>query len=147
MAGEEGLVLLDDIVPADPAVTVTAQYQTGGLAEPLRGGRAVLVHGKRAWLRLELVGNEELSLECHPERRLDDIHWGYYFAECRWFPVTAKYVPHESEPLVTVFLDAPEQAPGCCAVERGGNGLAVLLPSGRRVCFELGTEGWRFVGL
>jgi hypothetical protein len=143
LVGDEGLVFLDDIVPTDPAAEIRAQYQCGGVTEAIDGGRAVLVRGRKVTLRLDLLTRPETALELRPERSLHDVHWGYHFAQCRLFPVTANYRADERDPLVTTFVEAGGVVPAC-RVERAGDELTVVMPSGRRVGFGWCEDGWRF---
>jgi len=140
MAGEDGMVLLDDIV-ADG--DVAAQYQCGGVTTLAGAGRAVMVSGARARLRVDLATRTDAVLELKPERSLHDTHWGYHFADCRLFPVAATYQAEEMNPLVAVFLDATEGDPPASRVERSGAELTVRLPSGRAVRFAHHGGCWR----
>jgi len=138
LAGEEGVVVLDDIVAEGE---VTAQYQCGGPARRV-GPRAVTVRGARAALRLELFRRGAVAPELHPERSLHVTHWGYHFADCRWFPVTATYRANASDPLVTVITDAARRAPAPSRVLRGADAITVRLPSGLVVRFARLAAGW-----
>ena len=141
--GEEGLVLLDDIVAPG---RILAQYQCGGVTSATSDGRSVLVAGPRARLRLELATRAEATLALKPERSLHDTHWGYHFADCRLFPVTAEYAAEAMDPLVTVCLDATEGEPPACGVERTERALAIRLPSGRSVHFVYCSGQWQLDG-
>lgn len=99
--GEAGVVVLDDIVPANPAAPVTSQWQCGGTVE-MDGESAVLINGERARMRLALDGAKPVI---QPERTLHDVHWGYHFARCRHFPVLAKYAAAAATPLVAVATE------------------------------------------
>jgi hypothetical protein len=143
LVGDEGLILLDDIVPTDSAVELCSLYQCGGETGPIEGGRALLVKGREATLRLDLLTRPDALIELRPERTLHDVHWGYHFAQCRLFPVRATYRADESDPLVSTFMDA-KQALSVCRIEREGRELTVVLPSGRRVGFGWCKDGWRF---
>jgi hypothetical protein len=138
LAGEEGVVVLDDIAAAGE---VTAQYQCGGPTRRV-GPRAVLVRGARSALRLELFRRGAVSPGLHPERSLHDTHWGYHFADCRWFPVTASYRAAGSDPLITVVTDATRRAPAPSRVRRSPDAIAVRLPSGLTVHFARLAAGW-----
>lgn len=142
LVGDEGLVLLDDVLPADPGATIRAQYQCGGPVSTAAHGRSVLIEGRQARLRLELLTCAEVRLAPQPERSLHDTHWGYHFADCRWFPVTADYRAAEAEPLVSVILDVTRGAPPAARLERGAGSLTVVLPSGVRIGFACGPGGW-----
>jgi hypothetical protein len=137
------LILLDDIVPADSAVEICSQYQCGGVTGPIEGGRAWLVKGSEATLRLDLLTRPGALIELRPERTLHDVHWGYHFAQCRLFPVRVTYRADESDPLVSTFMDSTRRMSGC-RLERQGRELLVILPSGRRVGFGWCKDGWRF---
>lgn len=142
LIGARAIVLLDDIVAAEgrPGV-VLAQYQCGGATEELVPGRALLIAGQNERLRLHLLTRPDLRLECHPERDLHDTHWGYHFADCRHFPVTGAYQAEESDPLITVFLDA-SQAEGEPVLERDSERLTVALPGGESIAFRQTPSGW-----
>ncbi len=143
MLGEEGLVLLDDIVPTRSGALVTAQYQTGGPTEDVASGRGVITRGERAAMRCDVLTRPGLALTRHEERTFHDSHWGYHFAECRWFPVTGEYTPDEMDPLVTVFLDATERDPGAAIARSDPNRLTVTLPSGAKAVFAYFDGRWQ----
>jgi len=143
MVGQEHIVLLDDIAGSCAGATVLAQYQAGGETEDLGDGRAVLIRGRQARLRLELLTRPELHLECRPERDLKDTHWGYKFAECRLFPVVGEYAADEADPLVTVFADATDAELPPSRLRRGDSEIAVVLPTGREVVFACHEGRWR----
>ena len=141
MVGDEGLVLLDDIV-IEGAKPVAAQYQCGGEPEDLADGRSLLIHGRDAKLRLDLLSRKGLSLNVRKEIELSTLKWGYSFAECRWFPVKGWYRAAERDPLVTTFVDATETDPGRPELKRRKDRLVVTLPSGRDVAFVYQGERW-----
>jgi hypothetical protein len=140
LAGDEGIVLLDDIAAAG---RVTTQFQCGGVTALLRSGRGVTVKGQRARMRIEWATRPDAVVRLTPERSLHDTHWGYHFADCRLFPVTLTYVARATEPLAVVFTDATRTTPRLCRVDRGADSLAVLLPSGRRVLFARRGGRWQ----
>jgi hypothetical protein len=142
MVGEEGVVLLDDIVPADPAAEIFVQYQCGGETRDIGAGRTVHVQGDAAALQIDLLGRDALGLELQPERDLKSTHWGYKFADCRHFPVTGTYAAEEGDPLITVFTEASGAA-AKPAVTREGDRLTVGLPGGGSAGFVLLPTGWR----
>jgi hypothetical protein len=139
LAGDEGVVLLDDIVAAGK---VTARYTCGGVTRP-RGAQGVDISGTKARLRMELLGRAEARPVLEPERSLHDSHWGYHFADCLLFPVTAEYAADVKSPLVTVFLDETDGKKGACKVERKDDRLTVRLPGGARVCFAFEGGVWQ----
>jgi len=144
LAGEEGVVLLDDILPADPGAKILAQYQAGGETRDLGSGRAIMIQGARARLKLQLLTRSDLHLTLHPERSLHDTHWGYHFADCRLFPLSGTYTVAQADPLLTVFLDATNADPGTARLVREDNALVVRLPSGRDLAFARHDGAWRF---
>ena len=95
-------------------------------------------------MRMDFLGGGAMKVAVHPERSLHDTHWGYHFADCRLFPVTAAYRPDEMDPLVTVFLDAAQRRPGACRRVQRGSALCVILPSGCCVRFVHDAGGWVF---
>jgi hypothetical protein len=144
LIGDEGMVLLEDILPVDADAQVVAQFQCGGEASSA-DGRTLLVRGTEAVMQLAMLTRPALALTVQPERSLHDTHWGYHFSTCRHFPATGAYQAEELDPLVMVGLDATAGAPGPCAIERSWSGLDVILPSGRRVGFRY-TEGrWALI--
>jgi hypothetical protein len=92
---------------------------------------------------MELLGRAEARPVLEPERSLHDSHWGYHFADCLLFPVTAGYMAEEKSPLVTVFLDETDGKKGACKVERKDDRLTVRLPGGARVCFAFEGGVWQ----
>ncbi len=141
MLGEEGVVMLDDIVV--PEGKVLAQYQAGGATSDLGEARAILIEGAKAKLGLQLLTRPELKLTLHPERNLHDIHWGYHFATCRWFPLDGEYTPDEMDPLITVFLDATKRKPKAAKCKIKDGVAMISLPSGRKIVFQYFDGQWR----
>lgn len=142
MLGEEGLVMLDDIV-AGPQTKVLTQYQAGGVTSDLGEGRSVLIEGVKAKLGLQLVTRAELKLTLHTERTFHDSHWGYHFAKCRWFPVDGEYTPDEMDPLVTVFLDATKRKARIAKCKIKDGVATISLPGGRKITFQYFDGQWR----
>ena len=145
MVGHEGLVLLDEIEPPEgrDGIPVVAQYQAGGETELSDTGRGVRIQGQKSCLKLELFGPDAVALTCQPERDLNDVHWGYHFADCRHFPVTATYKATVTAPLVTVITDTTEDVKGEARCDLAAKRLTVTMPSERQVRFAKLQTGWR----
>ena len=141
MVGEEGLILLDDI--AAPGGTVLAQYQCGGVTEAIACGQTVMIRGDHAKVCLDLYAPADIQLTLLPERTFHDTHWGYHFAECRWFPVTGTYLIHETGPLITTMLDATETTPTAPTVTRTDGQISITLPSGASVFYQYFDGHWQ----
>lgn len=139
MVGDQGLVLLDDIV-ADQ--TVTAQYQCGGPTKALDDD-TILIAGETARVRMDVCHQPRLKLTCHEERNLHDTHWGYHFADCRMFPVTGEYDANETEPLITIFSDATGDIPQTWTIDRRDREILVQTPRGDGVRFVKLNDGWQ----
>ncbi len=134
--GASGVVVLDDIDSDRP---VTAQYQCGGPTKRLSLPAAWRIQGKRAALDVRLFGIDGDRPALAAERTLHDVHWGYHFADCRWFPVAALW--KAKAPLVTVITAAGKA--GKAAVTRRPGRIAVSLPDGHTVIFCAHADGWR----
>ncbi len=141
MVGEEGVISLDDIVPANPGAPIRLQYQTGGETS-LIGGSGVLVTGRKISMRLDLLSPAQCRLTLQPERTLHDTHWGYHLSDCRLFPVLADCTVQDDNPIITTFLDATEHTPEAPTLKRQGRELVVTMPSGCAVVFVLIGGGW-----
>lgn len=142
MLGDQALVLLDDIVvPLELDDKVVTQLQCGGQTSKLNDGRAVLNQGAIARVRIDALTQPDLRFELKPERDLKDIHWGYSFADCRHFPVTASYQADADQPLVLAFQDAGEDGTAPSVRQRDGR-LTVSLPAGPGVSFLQTARGW-----
>ncbi len=141
MVGEEGLISLDDIVPANPGATIRLQYQLGGETS-LIDDHAVLVAGRKVKMRLDLLSHPDIQPALQPERSLRDTHWGYARSDCRLFPVFADCIVQEDDPLVSVFLDATDHLPGAPTLSRQGYDIIITLPSGRTIVFSLFESVW-----
>ncbi len=142
MLGGQALILLDDIaVPSELDAQVLTQLQCGGQTQTLNDARTVLNQGEIARLRIDALTHPNLRFELKPERDLKDIHWGYSFADCRHFPVTAAYQADANHPLVIAFQDAGEEAE-IPAVQMENGRLTVRLSAGLGVSFLQTANGW-----
>jgi hypothetical protein len=94
-------------------------------------------------MRMELLNRPDIKPVLLPERSLHDSHWGYHFADCRLFPVTAAYTADVTSPLVTVFRDGADGRRAGCALERKGSRLTVRFPGGESVSFDFADGAWR----
>ncbi len=142
MLGDQALLLLDDIVPANPTATVRAQYQCGGGPTLMAGGRALDVAGAAARLRLSWPTHPKAQPNLAPERSLHDTHWGYHFARCRLFPVTLDYPPQANRPLLALFQDATDGPPPPIQIDATDERIGIALPSGRTLRFLRLESGW-----
>ena len=142
MVDGQGIILLDDIlVPPGADATVVTQLQCGGRTRESNQARTVLNEGEIAHLRIDALTIPELRFDLQPERSLKDVHWGYSFADCRHFPVTASYQARADQPLVLAFQDAGDDAPAP-TVEQVDGRLVVHMPDGTAVPFIQTTRGW-----
>jgi len=155
LVGEEGLVMLDDLVAAaDAPGQATAQFQAGGPTTSLTPG-TLRIEGNHAVMDLRVFppaggdGDQPLQMTLHEHKPWP--RWGYEFSEARHFPVTLDYRLRETRPLVAVALDAtdhaadePEGSPAAdVRVEREGDDrITVRMPSGREIHFVRLTHGW-----
>ncbi len=133
--GDEALIILDDIVPADGTDgRITAQFQT---RDPeLRPETAeILAAGPNARMAVRLFGPE-----------LDLTTQAYTWHGQRWNAVRGHYLADAGVPLVSVVTvaaaDAPE--PSRPTVTRDGTTLAVTLGTATAT-FRHGDTGWAFV--
>lgn len=142
LAGSRALVVLDDIVAEEDGkpAEVESLFQCGG---PVRsaGAGAVRVQGREASLRLRFHAPHGGSLvTLHPERNLHDSHWGYHFADCRWFPVSVRY--RAAGPLVAILADETDASVGPWRVRRTEDRITVTLGSSFRIPFRRTSDGW-----
>jgi hypothetical protein len=135
MAGEAGVVLLDDLVTA---AAVTLQYQCGGPTE--QRGDSLLIHGRKVSLQLDWAGPERV-LALAPERSLHTTHWGYHFADCRWFPATVTYAADVARPMLTICRLAAATLPPP-VVRWSPAAVTVQWPGAPGIAFHLGPDGW-----
>lgn len=129
MAGNDGVVLLDDIVARGEVLT---QFQVGAPVRLRADGRGARIGP----VRLTVVEPRGLRLRVLRERSLHDTHWGYHFSRCRWFPVMGSYRTSARAPLVAVFSTKPVQ----CRRRRGS--VAIKFSSGCMVRFALRNGAW-----
>lgn len=141
MVGECGVIVIDDIVPTRVGCEVRCLWQCGGPVRVSPGGVAV-VEGKRARIALRALSHPGLVIALEDERRLDDVHWGYTFADCRHFPMAWRYHPSADLPLVTVITD-PDQI-GRSSIARDADRVEVGLGD-RRLALARGIDGWAVV--
>ncbi len=144
MLSDTELVLLDDIVTPDSACgQVTAQYQCGGRTRLPTDEPNFFVEGDEATLYLQLLGHPDLDISLQPERDLNDVHWGYKFADCRHFPATATYRTNPENPLITVFQDATGGHLGPAELQHHPGEIIIDLATGRSIRFVRTAGGWQ----
>jgi len=137
LLGPCGAVLLDDIEADEP---VRSLFQCGGPVErESRGTWRVM--GRRVRLRLLFAGPRGLRAQPLGERSLHDTHWGYHFADCRWFPLEVRYNPTENTPLVTIFTNASSPSTPV-RVQRDTRTLEVTLGDQVTIHFAHLASGW-----
>jgi len=142
MAGDEALVLLDNIVlPGEGRVT--AQYQAAYASE-VDGSRAV-VAGDSSRLVIEAHG-PTISLDVEEKdfgrswvyKRWADNGW------LSWHKISGTYTPEARRPLVTVMMPAATDGNLPQArVTYGAAAIDVTLPSGREIRFVNREGEWR----
>ncbi len=136
----DGPVLwLDDIVPAGPG-EVRAYYQCGGAPNLAEDKLQWTIQGQKAVMQLNLLGADAATLTRHPEREL--TKWGYCFAECEMHPVSADYIAHPDNPLISVCQDATKNKhePPMLRVIEGG--CVVELADGHYARFCRQDDRW-----
>lgn len=138
VVGDEAVVILDEIIPLEGAPgRVRAWWQGGG---PTRAPAksTVTVTGERSTLRVDVDGTLR-DATLLPERDLHDTHWGYHFADCRWFPW--HWDLDASLPVITVIqVDAQRAVP---QVRRSHAKLAtVVLDGGLGLDLVRTIDGW-----
>jgi len=148
MFGAQGVLVLDDIVPARKGAKVTLQYQCGGVTARDRKDGQIHVNGHKAALRIGWLGPMPTQTVLQAERRFDDVHWGYVFADCKWFPVRADYrgVPR-GLPLMTTFSDETTGAGPLWRCSQRGDRLIVAVEGVGEVGFQRRISGWELVAM
>lgn len=136
----DGPVLwLDDIVPAGPG-EVRMYYQCGGAPNVAEEKLQWTIQGQKAVMQVNLLGAAAATLTRHPQREL--TKWGYCFAECEMHPVSAHYIAHADNPLISVCLDATNglhEVPRLRSVE---GGCVVELADGHYARFCRQDDRW-----
>ncbi len=123
---EEGaLVIIDDIVAKQPA---TLLFQCGA-PTVAKSTASWLIKGRKTALAVSCFSPGRLNAILEKERSLHDVHWGYHFADCRWFPVR---VLHSGKgPIVTVVTE-PRLANAYRLRFQADGSINIIFP-GRRI--------------
>ena len=132
-----GVVVVDDIAAQRP-VAVQTRFQCGGPTTVQAGG-GVQVQGRATALALRPLSHPQAACELAPERRLDDVHWGYTFADCRWFPVTIAWRASGDRPLVVLLGDP---AVAATAIDRGEQGIRLVIAGREPLDLRRQPDGW-----
>ena len=144
MAGDEALIVLDDIaVAAGKPGQITAQYQAG-FAATARGDKAIIT-GTKNRLALQTFG-PKLDLKATGPQKWGKS-WIFEKKNVQWYGINGTYASDAATPLVTVLMPTTltGEAPAA-TVTRGGQQIVVKLPSGASATFRDGANGWEFVG-
>ncbi len=137
IAGSEGIVLLEDI-EADQEVR--SLFQCGGPVHRISPDD-LEIQGNNVCLRMRIKRQESGRITFHPERSVHDTHWGYHFADCRWFPIEVAYVPSSEDPLLLVFTDGGRPS-RTVHFDRSDHRLIIVLDDVVRVSFSRLSSGW-----
>jgi len=151
MHGEDRLVIVDDILPADghDPPEVTAQFQTAWIPKiDMGGAHPLIVEGEKGRLGVRCFGHE-IELAAENRRFTSGWHWKKISEEGPgdWHSVRGKYPSDPDRPLVTVLQPAAGDAdlPKPPAVRYAGERITVSFPDGVKVRFKQETTGWRLV--
>ncbi len=145
MLDENTVLVLDDLVPANPQAQIVEQFQCGDKTECRSASRTVLIHGAHACVRMSWpLSPPSATIALHPERPLHDLHWGYHFSRCRWFPVTLTCEPAPGLPILTLFREQNDMAaiPDPVFSCDPDGLLLITLPNGDTTTFEQQADGW-----
>jgi hypothetical protein len=140
LAGEEALVIVDDIVPANGSMRILAQYQTAQEPALNDGGFAIRTPGASA--RIHLAGPPIDDLSSHA-RDLTKRGWVYKHMDRNWHSVWGTYLPDPDKPLVTVcMISRGDIEPAEPNVEFGNGTISVTLGGGRTLHFDRKDQMW-----
>lgn len=139
MLGAEGVAVVDDIVPFQEETRVRSRFQCGGPTVLIHDGIRVL--GRETSLALVAASHPGITIGLDAERRLDDVHWGYRFADCRWFPAELEYRAEAQRPLLLLVADPVTLFGVRCQRYQGGE-MELAFASGRRVVLTPAVGGW-----
>gem|GEM_PF-1854296 len=138
MIGGRVVVLVDDI---DADANVISLLQCGGPVS-MEKHDILAVHGRKALLGIACFG-PEFSVRMLGERPLRDVHWGYSFADARWFPVEVAYRASSERPFVAVFYDRTHGESSRCFVEYGEGEIVARLEGRAELRLVMTASGWR----
>jgi hypothetical protein len=138
MIGGRVVVLVDDI---DADANVISLLQCGGPVS-MEKHDILAVHGRKALLGIACFG-PEFSVRMLGERPLRDVHWGYSFADARWFPVEVAYRASSERPFVAVFYDRTHGESSRCSVEYGEGEIVTRLEGRAELRLVMTASGWR----
>jgi hypothetical protein len=149
MHGEDRLVIVDDILPADghDPPEVTTQFQTGWVPKVDNDGdHPLIVKGEKGTLGVRCFGHD-VELSAEDRRFTSGWHWKKIDEEGPgdWHSVRGKYQSDPDRPLVTVLQPAAGDAdlPNPPTVRYAGDRITVSFPDGVTVRFKQETTSWR----
>lgn len=133
------LILIDDIAPA--GLTVHSLLQFGGVTS-MRGKHGIEAAHRDARVHVEVLSHPAAAIDLKPERSLTDTHWGYRFADCRWFPASVTYQTRDDLPFIAEVRSA--RHPSRCPAAVKPSGSSLQLDLGDSTVIELSREdaGW-----
>lgn len=148
MVENDTVVVLDDIVPANPLAQITAQYQTGWPPTVAEGKSSMSVEGRNGTLHLQCFGHP-VVLNAQDRTFSHGWHWKKISktGPGDWHSVSAVYPAAPDRPLVTVLQTAPagkpKPPPPQCRYEDGR--VEVQIKSRPPVRFQQKPDGWHFM--
>lgn len=138
MYDDQGLVLLDDVVPDDDREgIVTSYFQAGGEVDLGEDGASATIRGRTARLHLRSSGPEigfASGRGRGAEGTIRNPIWGSYQAD-------------PDRPMVTTLLAGSDSAdtPPEAVVTREDDAIAVTFPDGESILFKRTDAGWAFI--
>ncbi len=132
--GDSALVILDDVLPRDPAEEVTAQYQAGVPATVSRSETSL--ETKSGPVKLHLFG-PDLTLAANP--RIFSKDWIFKKSGVAWTTLRGAYHADDKIPLITV-LSTGNSKPD---VHYADDKISVTLAKGASLNFRRTSEGWQ----
>ena len=142
LVGEAALVIIDDIRSEGP---VTMLFPCGAPTTLAEDG-GIRIDGGALTAQLSCPSHPDAVWALSPERPLNDIGWGYRYADCRYFPTSLELPAGHRGPIVTVLQDITEGNDRLPVCEVDSGQIELRLPSGRCVGFVKTVDGWQVRG-
>jgi IPT/TIG domain/Heparinase II/III-like protein len=143
LAGDKGLVVLDNVQPTKPGSQITTCFQAGFPTTALPDGAGFRVEGTKGDL-IGIVNGPKGAIEITPMKF--NMKWVFDDLGVKWHRIEAPYTHDANMPRITVLMPVDKGvAVPAAVVKRDGNKITVTIPGAPAVEFASENGIWKSV--